>query len=249
LLAAVGSLLLSGELLNRKSLIIALPAIPISLAGGLFIASRVPEIGDRMGELFSSRSVSSVRAAASEPTLEEASGFFYSGANLEHHNLVVRVYLWKYALHLARSSPLIGVGFGRFNDSYPDFRGIKHVVWLMVDAERNLGSGIDWEAEQLMVSTGNAHNSYLHIAAETGVLGLALFFGLWWCIWKSCRTDDHQTPSADSFEQAYAAGCRSTIIALLVAALAGHALCAPTGGILSMTLLGAWIAYRHPPQP
>jgi O-antigen ligase len=177
--------------------------------------------------------------------LENASGYFYSGANLEHHNLVIRVYLWKYALQLAANSPLIGAGFGRFNDSYPDFRGVRHWVWLMVDGEKNLGSGIKWEGRQLMVSTGNAHNSYLHITAETGLMGLTLFLALWRSIWVACQSDRIPACASDPLLCAYAIGCQSIVVSLLVAALAGHALVAPTGGILSMTLLGAWIGYRR----
>jgi O-antigen ligase len=248
LLAAIGWLLIRGEIFQRRSLMIALLSLPIPLAGGLFVASRVPEIGHRMGELVSQRSAASVVAAAREPTLENASGYFYSGANLEHHNLVIRVYLWKYALQLAENSPMIGVGFGRFNDSYPDFRGLRHVIWLMVDGERNLGSGIEWEGHQLMVSTGNAHNSYLHVTAETGLLGLALFLALWRSIWVAFRTESLPACDSDPFLCAYANGCQSIVVSLLVAALAGHALCAPTGGILAMTLLGAWIGYRHQPH-
>ncbi len=244
LLAAIGWLLVRGEIFHRRALIIALLSLPVALVAGMFMASRVPEIGDRMGELVSHRSAASVLAAAREPTLENPSGYFYSGANLEHHNLVIRIYLWKYALRLVQDSPMIGVGFGRFNDSYPDFRGLRHCVWLMVDGERHLGSGIEWEGPQLMVSTGNAHNSYLHIAAETGLLGLALFMVLWRSIWVACRTERVPACDKDLFLCAYAIGCQSVVVSLLVAALAGHALCAPTGGILSMTLIGAWVGWK-----
>jgi O-antigen ligase len=237
-------LVLSGDLLKVRTLRIALPAAVPIVAGAWMIGTAVPEVGERMTEIVSSRAVSTLIARAEEPTLHEAAGHFYSGADLEHHNLVIRQYLWKYAHYLFMKSPVMGIGFGRFNDPYLQFAGIPHVAEMAVGGEKFFGSGIRWEQQQYMTSVGNAHNSYLHMLAETGLVGLALFMFLWLLIYQYCQPWHHgETGASGQFEAAYCHGCRAMVVCLLVTALAGHALAAPSGGILLTTMVGAWLAY------
>ena len=91
-----------------------------------------------------------------------------------------------------------------------------------------------------MSSTGNAHNSYLHVLAETGVLGVVLLLTLWWSMYAGCRASS----KSSHFLVAYGAGCQAAIICLAVASLFGHALAAPSGGILVTALIGARLAVR-----
>ncbi len=249
LLAVLSWLVLTGDLLKPRILKVVLPAaVPIA-AGTWIIAAFVPEVSERMTELLSARTFSALLASVDEPTLHEPAGHFYSGANLEHHNLVIRLFLWKYALFLFWKSPLVGIGFGRFNDTYLEFSGVPQLANLAVDGERYFGSTIRWEQDQLMTSTGNAHNSYLHMLAETGFLGLALFMALWLMLYWYCQPRrGRPVTAADRFEAAYCQGCRAMIVCLAVTALAGHALAAPSGGILLTTMVGAWIAYRPSPS-
>ena len=254
LIAVVGWLALQGNLITRRTLRFALPVGIFVAVGGWGIFLLVPDVSSRMAELFSTETFSAVNHTIEEPTLGDASGFFYSGANLEHHNLVIRVFLWKYSLQLFRRSPVVGIGFGRFNDTNLEFAGFPKLVSMAVDGERYFGSGIRWERAQLMTSTGNAHNSYLHTLAETGVIGILLLLCLWYWMYSHCRTSRtadgnpaDQFP-ADQFDAAYCHGCRAMIISLLVTALPGHALAAPSGGILLTTAIGAWIAYSQSVQ-
>ena len=266
LVASAVWMLCRGDLVDRRNLLLGGSVVSVGIAGSLCVAFLIPDIRDRMAEMASRRSIAAVRATWREPVLENASGYFYSGARLEHHNLVVRVFLWKYALQLARTSPFVGVGFGRFNDSYPRFEQVAPAVRLITDGQRNYGSGIQWEREQMMVSTGNAHNSYLHLLAETGILGLLIFAGLWWRVASACsqrecpllpdETDKqsirhvsqlisrHGNRDGKQFDRGFRIGCQAMIVCLAVAAMAGHALCAPTGGILATTLIGAHLASR-----
>ena len=185
----------------------------------------------------------SIRAMVEEDPLEDPTSYFFDGTDLPHHNLVIRVYLWKYAINLFQKSPLTGVGFARYNDTDLDYVGIPYVAQLATSGEAYYGSGIRWESEQKMTSTGNAHNSYLHILAETGLIGLVLFLILWIKMFMAVEPGPQTSP--DDFARAYAVGCQAMIICLAIGALAGHALGAPSGGILLTTMIGAWLAFKR----
>jgi O-antigen ligase len=57
---------------------------------------------------------------------------------------------------MAEAHPWLGVGFGNFAAAYPEFR-------LLL-----------WEN-----ALGHAHNTYLNLLAETGILGLLTYLGMW----------------------------------------------------------------------
>ncbi|MBI3610003.1 MAG: O-antigen ligase family protein [Nitrospirae bacterium] len=80
-----------------------------------------------------------------------------------------RKLLTEYAIELFKESPIIGIGFGRFDDSILSqvgFSGKKHWVYLATSGEP--------------VSTDcNAHNSYLHFLAEIGLVGTLIIVGFW----------------------------------------------------------------------
>ena len=48
-------------------------------------------------------------------------------------NILTRILYWDYALDLFLDSPLLGAGFGRYNDQNLFFNGVKHVVYLATD--------------------------------------------------------------------------------------------------------------------
>jgi hypothetical protein len=80
--------------------------------------------------------------------------------------------------------------------------------------------------------------------AETGLIGFGLFMALWISIYTYCQPPYGEKSTADGrFEAAYCHGCRAMVVCLMVAALAGHALAAPSGGILLTAMVGAWLAY------
>jgi O-antigen ligase len=247
LIAVVAWLVARRDLFHGRAMKLAIPAVILAVPGAWIIGTLVPEVGERMGEMVHPNTFASLHATMREPTLHDASGYFHSGAGLEHHNLVIRLFLWKYSWHLFEQSPLVGIGFGRFNDTTLEFSGVPHVVNLAVDGEVYVGSTIRWELDQLMTSTGNAHNSYLHMLAETGIVGLGLFLYLWWMMYRVCRTEypPYTSEATDPFAAAYCRGCQAAIICLGVASLAGHALAAPSGGVLLTTVVGAWLAHAR----
>ncbi len=70
--------------------------------------------------------------------------------------VVERLAHWQAALNMAEHSPIIGVGFGNYEVVYDDFRLIN------------------WK-EPL----GHAHNYYLNIFAETGIIGVSAYLLMW----------------------------------------------------------------------
>lgn len=57
---------------------------------------------------------------------------------------------------MANDHPLVGVGFGGYEAAYPAYALMN---WSM--------------------ALGHAHNYYLNVLAETGIVGLAAYVGMW----------------------------------------------------------------------
>lgn len=89
-----------------------------------------------------------------------------SGGSEDDVNLLLRSADWGTALRNFTSSPVVGIGPWRFDDLVTRHAGIEGLTWLAVD-----GRAIN--------SDRHAHNLYLHVLAETGVLGLILIGSLW----------------------------------------------------------------------
>ncbi len=86
----------------------------------------------------------------------------------ENYALVERVAHWQAALHMAEASPWLGIGAGNYEVVYPQYRLLN------------------W-AEPL----GHAHNYYLNIFAEAGMIGLGCYSLMWltvfWFTWRTRR--------------------------------------------------------------
>lgn len=75
---------------------------------------------------------------------------------------------WRAAVWMFEQSPLVGIGHGAFQAEFGDAR-----LALTTD-------GVEFFRSQQTPVFGNAHNEYLELAAESGLLGLAaLGWGLW----------------------------------------------------------------------
>lgn len=102
---------------------------------------------------------------------------------------VTRFWLWGEAWNLFRSSPVLGVGWGDFPNLYdstlPFFAG-----------------------------AGAAHNTYLQLLAETGLLGFAAFFYLVAGCWRQARVQWHS--SSDALDRALAFGVLGALLSVLV---------------------------------
>lgn len=75
---------------------------------------------------------------------------------------VERLYLWKVAVDMVKDHPVAGVGYKRWREEVPDYSPKYSSEWKFTSAAFH-----------------HAHNEYLTVAAETGLIGLVLFVSLW----------------------------------------------------------------------
>ncbi|MGN6234354.1 MAG: O-antigen ligase family protein [Trinickia sp.] len=90
-------------------------------------------------------------------------------------NLDIRYeWLWPRALAYFRQSPLVGMGFGSFDDT----------ISLVVNYFGVFGRAVGITAEH---TDSHAHNSYLNILAELGIVGLTLMLAFYWRLVTWCQ--------------------------------------------------------------
>lgn len=89
----------------------------------------------------------------------------------ENYAVLERLAHWQAALDMWRDHLWIGIGFGNYETAYVTYALPK------------------WN-----LPLGHAHNYYLNIAAETGLLGLIAYLGFWgvalWCVLQKVRRPD-----------------------------------------------------------
>jgi len=90
------------------------------------------------------------------------------GINDANYAVIERLAHWQTALQMWRAHFWTGVGFGGYEAAYPHF------------------ALINWP-----VALGHAHNIYLNLLAESGLIGLAAYLTLWgivfWTTWQLTR--------------------------------------------------------------
>lgn len=91
--------------------------------------------------------------------------------NSDNYALVERLAHWQAAINMATANPWLGVGFGNYEIAYEDYRLIN------------------WK-----FPLGHAHNYYLNVLGEAGMMGLIAYFTLLLCIlivtWQARRHPD-----------------------------------------------------------
>jgi O-antigen ligase len=89
---------------------------------------------------------------------EEARPFDAASITITPENFAVveRMAHWQAGWHMFEDHPVTGVGTGNFNARYPDY----------------------YVRETFRVSQGHAHNFYIHMLAENGLIGLAIYLTL-----------------------------------------------------------------------
>ncbi len=95
-----------------------------------------------------------------------------SYTNLEYSSTQQRFLIWLSTIQIIKEHPLLGSGIGTFRIHYPASQG------KVLSLEKN--------KKYIPVANKsiNAHNDYLHLWAETGVIGLACFFWLIFLFYK-----------------------------------------------------------------
>jgi O-antigen ligase len=146
-------------------------------------------------------------------------------------NLMSRIVLWAYALHHFLLSPLIGIGWGRFNDAQVIFSGIPGLMSIALQGDR-------------LFNVSSAHNSYLMVLCESGLVGLWLLLKVWWDLYKRLKKAQQDFRNSP-FLLGYYTGCQALIVFTLTAALFGHTLAAPANCMPVLTIVGAGLAYHR----
>jgi O-antigen ligase len=92
----------------------------------------------------------------------------------ENYAVAERLAHWQAALNMATAKPWFGVGIGNYEAAYPEYRLINWPIAL-----------------------GHAHNYYLNILAEAGIIGLLVYGKVWVTIitlsWRIRRHPDMLT--------------------------------------------------------
>jgi O-antigen ligase len=153
-------------------------------------AVRILAGASRRAAVLSLAGIVLVTAAASVAVLRYSPNRIDSSSTLH-----VRAEMARTALRLTATAPWFGIGIGRFYERSPEF---IHSPWV-----------------KLYYSHENAHNNYLQILAELGIIGAALF--VWW-LGAAVLAAHHARTRWD--EQGLLAG----IAAFLLTCLTGHPL-------------------------
>ncbi len=89
----------------------------------------------------------------------------------ENYAIIERLAHWQAAVNMATAHPWLGVGLGNYEVAYPDYRLIN------------------WK-----FPLGHAHNYYLNVFAEAGIIGLTAYTVTWACLfaltWRTRRHPD-----------------------------------------------------------
>lgn len=138
-----------------------------------------------------------------------------------------RFVVWRDALYDFTESPIIGIGFGRYNDMRRQFKGVPGLVYVAT-------------AGDIENSDSTAHNSYLHFMAEGGIVGLFVSMFIWWCAWAELSFHDRKLPR--SYLHPFRRAAKGSLAAMMVFCFFDHALGSGSGVLMLMTLIGLTLA-------
>lgn len=144
--------------------------------------------------------------------------------SLDDPNVVGRLALYADAVQDISLSPLVGVGFGRFNDDYKEFSGIPHFIYLATNGE-------------VINDPTHAHNSYLHFFAEGGAVGLALMLGVWVSVLKWVRRMQARFPEG-SFGYAFAKGIQACLVLEFLISFTEHSMGTAVTSLAVLSMVG-----------
>jgi putative inorganic carbon (hco3(-)) transporter len=154
------------------SILVMLLALPRKFWHG---AALVGVVGALVGLLWlSGRLPASVVERINSATQETFSFTDVRGVDItpENYAVVERFAHWQAAINMATAHPWLGVGFGNYEVSYNTY---------------NL---MNWQ-----LALGHAHNFYLNVFAETGIIGLVAYAALWLVIiLLTWRVKQHPDP-------------------------------------------------------
>lgn len=138
-----------------------------------------------------------------------------------------RFELWRDAWYDFSESPIVGIGFGRYNDVRRQFSGVPGLVYVCTDGE-------------IVNNSATAHDSYLHFLAEGGVAGLFVTMFIWWCVWKELSFFERALPR--SYLHPFHRAGKGALSAMLIYCIFDHVLGSGSNVLFLMTIIGLTLA-------
>jgi len=206
---------------SLKSLLVS-SLLVVGLIGAM--PTIAPHTYERTAKLFQASTLQSVKAQVVATQTSNWQPGLRKDIEGEEVNILTRILYWGHAMKLFLQSPVLGAGFGRFNDLNVHYEGIRGFYYFGVSGQNN-------------PATLSAHNSYLQMLAETGVVGLGLLLSVWYQLWRRMERARREFANAPEIAGFYLA-LQGLIIFVLVTALVGHALASPLNSIPVLALLG-----------
>lgn len=140
-------------------------------------------------------------------------------------------WLWPRALAYFEASPIVGLGFGSFDDE-------------MTSVASYFGAFGQPQGVTVFHTDAHAHNSYLHIAAELGAIGLVTMLLFYWNLIKwakegarSALRDRHRNDAAFVFVEL-------SSICLLAMGVTEHRLTTPSNVLILALVVSLLLASR-----
>jgi O-antigen ligase len=142
---------------------------------------------------------------------------FVNMSQAEYEGTLTRSMMWSDTVQLFRHNPIVGTGLGTFEDALRPFQ--RHLVNLTID---------------------HAHNDYLELAAETGLIGaFLLFVPIFYLLIRMIIffLKDHRR-----YRSAILLGCIGSTLGLLIHSLFDFNLQVPANAMIFAAVLG--IGYK-----
>ena len=128
-----------------------------------------------------------------------------------------RILVWKDCIHIIKDFPLFGSGLGTFKYIYPLYK-------------ENLKIAFDYHY---------AHNDYIHLLVETGLLGFfCLMTGLIILFKDARKFLKYNIKTRDSYGYFITLGALSGIVSILIHSLADFNLHIPSNALYFTTMIG-----------
>ncbi len=166
------------------------------------------------------------RAWYADPPLESSSAWSLSTfADLQGQaNLAIRGLLWARGVSEGFKSPIIGSGFGRYNDIGREFNDSLPLVSVVTDAAF------------LNPSAHSSHNSFIMIFSELGLIGLALLGSIFVIVTRTTLRALWQ-PDVRKDAKMWAGVALGCTVTLMLVSVTQHGFGAPIYGLTLMQLI------------
>jgi O-antigen ligase len=228
----VGCLIVGGghawEVIKGRMKLRPLPLLGLFslLVGITVLLSQRPVVREPQKTVsMSERILSSRHIVQPYSTLDSSRTAALGDSIIVHDNAINhRYFIWQVTLDMIRSHPFAGLGYGSYQRQFARFRDAKQ--------EEERFKTLNWVAQS--EATPYAHNEYLHIWAEGGILGLLGFLALVAAIlrqimlgiWKRSR------------ETIFLWGALGVITVMLIHSLVSYPLHLPLNGSIFWVLSG-----------